>query len=209
MTKNEQPKRVSDEALIKATGKDWASWFRILHSLDASKMSHKKITTMLMQDGLLEPGKEWWAQGITVAYEFEIGRRVTGETADAGFNIGVQRTLSIVRQKLWDYLISPEGRALWLGGESNDFKLEKGAQFSTENGTRGELRTVSEPERLRLIYHPTDWEEPSTLQLTLNEKDGKTALRFHHERLSGPEARAAMKTHWGEVLDRIRTALDA
>lgn len=205
----QQPKRVSNKALLKATGKDWTGWFQILDEKGAAKMTHKEIAAMLLNDGFLSPEKAWWAQGITVAYEFEHGRRVVGETLDAGFNIGVQKTLSIRKEKLWDFLMSEYGRALWLGGTSADFLPEKGAAYTVSNGTKGEIRSVSRHERLRLTWQPVGWDLPSTLQLYLLETKDKTSLRFHQEKLSGPPVREAMKRHWAEVLERIQKESDS
>lgn len=38
-----------------------------------------------------------------------------GLTRDAGFQIGVSRTLPHPPEAVWDLLTSPEGAALWLG----------------------------------------------------------------------------------------------
>ena len=47
--------------------------------------------------------------------EEDITTRPTGLTKDAGWQVGVSRTLPIDVGAAWDYLLSPAGLAHWLG----------------------------------------------------------------------------------------------
>ena len=40
-------KRISDESVIKATGKSWNEWYSILNKAGAKKMEHKDIAEYL------------------------------------------------------------------------------------------------------------------------------------------------------------------
>lgn len=65
-----------------------------------------------------------------MGYEHERGIREVGETADAGYQIGVQRTLPVPKDQLWELLTSPDGLAIWLG-EGESFPIEPGQTYNT------------------------------------------------------------------------------
>ncbi|MFW6183668.1 MAG: SRPBCC domain-containing protein [Chloroflexota bacterium] len=198
---------ISNEALEKATGKTWEEWIALLDEEGALELSHKEIAALLLDRGHIETGNEWWAQSVTVGYEYAKGRRVKGETADAGFQVGVQRTIGVEADRLWDFLTGPQGLPLWLGHGVEDLAFTEGERYETDDGARGEIRSVYPPGRLRLTWQPAGWENQSTLQLYLQDKGDRTALRFHHEKLRDADQRSEMKAHWTEVLERIKALL--
>jgi uncharacterized protein YndB with AHSA1/START domain len=199
--------KISNEAIRDATGKSWEEWFALLDREGAMELSHKEIAARLVEDGHIQEGDEWWAQTVTVGYEYARGRRVKGQTADAGFQVGVQRTLPIDAARLWTFITGPEGLSVWLGEGTEELALSKGAAFETTDGTTGEIRSVYPGEKLRLTWRPDTWAQETTLQLYLDDKGGKAALLFHHEKLESPEQRSRMKEHWRGVLERIETAI--
>jgi uncharacterized protein YndB with AHSA1/START domain len=203
----EQYGGISDEAVMEATGRSWEEWVALLDEEGAGELSHKEIAELLITRGFIDRDDGWWAQSVTVGYEYAKGRRVKGQTADAGFQLGVQRTLPVQPSRLWQFLTSAEGLAVWLGEGIKALRMEKGATYRSADGTQGEIRTVYPGEKLRLTWQLPGWENESTLQLYLMDKGEKTALRFHQEKLTGPEQRAEMKEHWQEVLRRIKAAI--
>lgn len=129
-----------------------------------------------------------------------------GQTKDVGFNIGVSRTLPFPREVVWAAIMSPEGVALWLGEGAT---LVKGERYETIEGTVGEVRSLHPFDRVRLTWHPRDWDHESTVQVAISASGAKTVLRFHQERLDGPEERARQRDHWREVMDSIVDLLRA
>lgn len=193
--------RISDEAVRRATGRDWAAWFSALDAAGAEAMDHRQIVRWLREEAGLESG--WWQQSVTVEYEKARGKRAAvGETADAGFQVGAQRTLPVEATRVWALLTTRPGRDVWLG-EVEDLNLEPGVTYRTEEGAAGEVRSVREGERVRLSWQPEGWARRSTIQVTVTAKGGKSTIGFHHERLPDLEARQAMRTRWREALDRI------
>lgn len=193
---------ITDAAVEDATGKGWAEWLAVLDEADATDLDHKEIVAVLDNAGVENP---WWHQQLAVGYEQERGMREVGETATAGFEIGVQRTLPVGPDELWRLLTSAEGVYVWLG-EARGVTFEPGEPYRTADGTTGEIRTVSSGERVRLTWQPEGWEKPSTLQLTLTcprNTDERTTLRVHQEKLASGEQREEMGEHWRGVLDRI------
>lgn len=192
---------ISDAAVMEGTGKGWEAWIGLIDEAGGETMSHKEIAAMLEDAGHLE--SSWWAQTVTVGYEYAKGRRVKGQTADAGFQLGVQKTLPIEAERLWQFLTSPEGLSVWLGEGLQELDLSVGAEYETAESTIGEIRSVNPAEKLRLTWQPAGWENSTTLQLYLEAKEDKTALRFHQEKLTGLEQRKQMKAHWQRILKEI------
>lgn len=193
---------IGDEAVEDATGHRWNHWLGELDDRGAAEMAHGEIVAALEDLGV---DSGWWRQAIANGYEVERGLREEGETLDAGYQVGVQRTMKVEQGRLWDLLCSPEGRAMWLG-ETDGFDAEPGATYETADGTTGEVRTVKAGERLRMTWQPAARADPTTLQLTLacpRNDDSKTTLRVHHEKLADGDEREAMREHWRAVLDRI------
>lgn len=198
---------ISNEAIRKATGRDWAEWFAMLDEAGAESMKHRDIARMLIAQGWIDEKDSWWAQSVTVGYEYARGRRVKGQTADAGFEVGVQRTISTGAAELWHFMMSIDGLRLWIGDVDKALTLEVGAAYRTKDGTQGEIRSLRQNERIRLTWQPEGWPKPSTLQLYFQDKGEKTALRLHHEKLLDADHRAEMKEHWQSVLSSIRNAV--
>lgn len=197
---------ISNETITTATGKSWEEWIDVIDNFGGAEMSHKEIAAKLLDEDYLESG--WWAQSVTVGYEYAKGRRVKGETKDTGFQIGVQKTLPASQQAMWDFLMSPAGWEIWLG-EVEGLKIKKGVTYQTKDGITGEIRSVASDEKLRLTWQPKGRSAPTTLQITLlspqNAPD-KTSVHFHQEKLAGSEEREAMKQHWQEVLGKLEAS---
>jgi len=193
-------RKISDAAVRKATGKGWDAWFALLDSEGAEALPHKQVARMLHDKGYIASG--WWCQMVTVEYERARGKRVVGGTENAGFQIGVQRTLPLSLEQAWDLITQPEGRALWLGTVS-DLRWEKRAAYETAEGTRGEIRSFTPQKLVRLTWQPPDFATPSTLQVYLEPSGKKTAVHFHQEKLDSAETREQMRAHWRQVLQGL------
>jgi hypothetical protein len=75
----------------KTTGRSWEDWLKFLEGIGAASMSHTEIANRVFETGL---PSGWWAQGITVAYEQHIGRRVPGQVGSEQFSTSVTKTLT-------------------------------------------------------------------------------------------------------------------
>ncbi len=185
--------KISTGAVKKTTGKGWDEWIELLDKLGAKKMIHKDIAQMLYDKKYIKSG--WWSQMVTVGYEYARGKRTIGETEEMGFEIGAQKTLSLSPKQVWKILLSPKGQQLWLG-KVNNFEPKKGLKFESIEGTKGELRTVTTGQKLRLALQPKGWKKSSTLQIyILPSGTNKTSLRFHQEKLKSKEMREKMRKH--------------
>ena len=195
-----RPSGMSDEAVARATGRDWNTWLQFLDDLGAQELSHKDIVALVAGPGQLSNG--WWQQSIAVGYEQARGLRVVGQTSAGGFQIGVQRTLPVPVDMAWDLLTEGPGRAIWLGTVDN-LEFQKGERYRTSEGVWGEVRSVAAGQRVRLTWHSPMLASPSTLQVYIAPSGEKSSVRFHQERLSSLEERELMGKHWREVLERL------
>lgn len=64
-------------------------------------------------------------------------RKVVGQTATSGFQIGVRRTLAISPEEAWSFLMSEPGLKLWLGTFSS-IQIEPKYSFESEEANIGE-----------------------------------------------------------------------
>jgi uncharacterized protein YndB with AHSA1/START domain len=134
--------------------------------------------------------------------------RPTGRTKDAGWEIGVSRTVPFPIDDVWDFLTSPAGAAVWLGAGVQRLD-EPCAAYETEAGIGGEIRSFRPRDRVRLTWRPVDWDHDSIVQFTVTPASGdRTRVGFHQERLADGTEREQQRTHWQGVLDALVAALE-
>ncbi|MFI9155287.1 SRPBCC domain-containing protein [Streptomyces sp. NPDC053367] len=122
----------------------------------------------------------------------------TGLTQDAGWEIGVSRTLPHPPSVVWEAVSGPDGLARWLGPGAAPAP-ERGARYRTADGVEGEVRGYRAGERVRVTRGST------TVQVTVSPAAGgtKAVLRFHEEHLSSADERESRRAHWRGVIDGI------
>ncbi|MBF8268023.1 MAG: hypothetical protein HW388_1531 [Dehalococcoidia bacterium] len=65
-------RRIGDEAVQAKTGKGWEEWLAILDAWGMREKGHTLAARHLQHDHGLSP---WWAQAVTIRYEWERGLR--------------------------------------------------------------------------------------------------------------------------------------
>ncbi|MEM8534511.1 MAG: hypothetical protein AAGF95_26940 [Chloroflexota bacterium] len=65
-------RRISEESVVSKTGKGWEAWFVILDGFAAPEKGHTVSAKYLRETYQLSP---WWAQAVTIRYEWERGLR--------------------------------------------------------------------------------------------------------------------------------------
>jgi uncharacterized protein YndB with AHSA1/START domain len=202
--------RISSAALDEATGRGWDDWLAVLDDAGALDMDHKALVSHLEQ-AHPQVRSGWWRQTIAVGYEQARGRRAVGQTADARYQVGVQRSVATPAAVVWDVLAGrPE---LWLGSGAS-IVLAEGERYTVPAGngtpaTSGEVRVVKPGDRIRMTWRPEGWATAATLQLTLTTTPtGKTAIGAHLEKLPDAAAREAMREHWRAALERLVAELE-
>lgn len=134
-------------------------------------------------------------------------RSEVGHTRDAGWQIGVSKTVDHPVDAVWTFITSPEGVAIWLG-DGVTVLSEPGVGYETAAGVRGEVRSFRELDRLRLTWQPRDWTHDTTLQLTVSSAgDGRARLGVHQERLADAAEREQQRRHWQGVVTALVEAM--
>ncbi|HEY8470984.1 MAG TPA: SRPBCC domain-containing protein [Longimicrobiales bacterium] len=192
--------RISDEAVRRATGRTWDEWIRWLDERGAARMSHKEIVALLREKGGVQSG--WWQQSIAVGYERAKGRRVEGQTADVGFEIGVRRTVPLPAHEAWRRLTAPDGVRAWLG-DAPSLRFQVGEAYRLSDGTTGEVRVAVAGDRLRITRRPEGWARAATIQIRVLPKGEKTVVAFHEENLPSAEEREARRAHFEAAIEAI------
>jgi uncharacterized protein YndB with AHSA1/START domain len=201
--------RLAPEALRRGTGHDWAEWLALLDAAGAREWDHRGIADFLEREHPAVPA--WWQQSLAVAYERARGKRVAGETAGVGFQVGAQRSVATSSAHLWKVLV---GRPdLWLGpGASVVFR--PGARYEVPPGelwahVRGEIEVVKPGDRLRMTWQPEDWPTPAILQVALTTAaPGRTRLNAHMEKLPDAATREVVRARMHAAMERVAVAAE-
>jgi hypothetical protein len=67
-------RRISEDSVRRRTGKGWDEWLAILDDWGAADKGHTESAKHLRDAHGVSP---WWAQAVTVRYEYERGLRQT------------------------------------------------------------------------------------------------------------------------------------
>jgi uncharacterized protein YndB with AHSA1/START domain len=202
--------RLSPEAVREGTGRDWADWLQLLDAAGAFGWDHRGIVDFLDREHpAVAPG---WQQSLAVAYERARGKRVVGQTADVGFQIGAQRSVAASSARVWEVLVTqPE---LWLGPGAT-VVFEPGREYEVPPGestsaARGEIRVVKPGDRIRMTWQPDDWPQPATLQVAVTATaPGRARLNAHLEKLPDAESREVMRERMRVAMERVAEAATA
>jgi uncharacterized protein YndB with AHSA1/START domain len=174
---------VSDEAMVRATGKPIAEWLGILDTWGGTEHKHPEIARWLVEHHGI-PG--WWAQNVTVAYERARGMRAKYEEP-GGFAASASKTITASAKRILEAFTDDELRSRWLSG--SEIRLRTSAVRSAR----------------------FDWDDPPSLvTYYLTPKDGgKTQIGLSHEKLPDAEAAERMKRFWRERLAALKELLEA
>lgn len=99
-----------------------------------------------------------------------------GKTKDAGWEIGVSRTVPLGLAEAWARVEDP---VAWLGEAADD------------------VRSHRPLDRIRVGWDGT------IVQVALREAPTGTRVTFHQERLADADERERQRTHWSAVMDRL------
>lgn len=99
-----------------------------------------------------------------------------GRTKDAGWEIGVSRTVPLTLEEAWTRVDDPED---WLGEQPDD------------------VRSHRPLDRVRVGWKGT------IVQVALSPTRTGTRVTFHQERLADADERERQRTHWKAVMDRL------
>jgi uncharacterized protein YndB with AHSA1/START domain len=175
----------SDDRIRERTGRGWEEWFEMLDAWGAADRSHREIARWVAEQLGVEP-LAWNAQAVAGSYELARGLREVGEKDD-GFAITASRTVAVPVERLYDALVDPSLRKVWLP----DGRLSE--------------RTVTRPKSARF-----DWADGHTrVNVTFLAKDTtRSTIALEHRRLRDAQQADAMKDYWRQRLGALKDALE-
>jgi uncharacterized protein YndB with AHSA1/START domain len=174
---------VGGDAVLKATGRAWEEWLRVLDRAGAKAMKHKDIALMVSRKFAI-PG--WWSQMVAVGYEQARGLRKPGQKA-GGFAANASRTVGIPLDKLFAAWSEPVQRSRWLP----DASLE--------------VRRATEGKSLRMTWTPGG----SSVDVNFYARGpGKSLVQIQHGKLPDTGAATRQKAYWGSALERLKAFLE-
>ena len=174
---------VGSEAVLKATGRAWEEWLKVLDRAGAKAMPHKDIALMLSRKFKVP---DWWSQMVTVGYEQARGLRKVQEKAD-GFSANASKTVGIELARLYAAWNDPKQRLRWLPNAPL------------------EMRRSSDGKSMRMTWTAGD----SRVNVGFFAKGpDKSLVQIEHGRLANAAAVTRQKAYWGSALERLKALLE-
>ncbi len=176
--------QTSDSSAVRATGRDYASWFELIDDWDGTNHSHTEIARWLVTEHGVDG---WWSQSITVGYERARGMRAVHERP-GGFEISATRTIAAPLDQALSAFTDDALRERWLPGS-------------------GMTRRRTSARNLARF----DWPAPaSRIVVTVVDKGpAKTLVAITHEKLPDGDAAAEQKAAWRVRLTALKSLLEA
>lgn len=174
---------VSDDSMLRATGKVHAEWFALLDAWGATDHGHTAIARWLSE---AHGTSDWWTQSITVAYERARGMRVRHQMRD-GFSVSATRTVAAAPGRALAAFTDAPLRARWLP----DAPMR-------QRPTRAALSARF------------DWSDPpSRLVVTVVPKGTERSIvAVTHQQLPDAESAERIKGTWRERLDALKATIE-
>jgi hypothetical protein len=174
---------MSEESILRRTGRGWEEWFDLLDESGAVEWPHPQIARWLAE----EQGIDGWdAQSVTVSYERARGGRAVGERPE-GFSVTASKTVAVPVERLYDAFVDESLRERWL--------------------PEGELRerTATRPKSARF-----DWGDGDTRVIVGFDSKGeaKSTVALEHARLADAEEAERMKAFWRERLAALKSQVE-
>jgi uncharacterized protein YndB with AHSA1/START domain len=196
--------RVSSASVEKATGKSWDQWVALLDKVGARSWTHQEIVAFLKKKHKLGP---WWQQGVTLGFEIATGRRLEGQDAKGEYMLTVTKSIHLEAKKVWKFVVSDEGQALWLKPLFS-VAIKPGNAFETTDGFFGEIRTMQKERRIRMTWQDPNWSSRTTVEVIFVQRaNGNSILCFNHTKLKDLRIQAKLRVRWKAVVEEIAEAL--
>lgn len=179
--------------VVQATGVDWDSMVRAFEAAGGAESSHADLAAavhpLMVASGVDNPG--WWGQGATVAYEKQIGRRVTGQSSAGDFQVAASRTVDA----------GPEGQE----GDDGPAAVRDrvGARIVADEPVRlrGEPRVSDTPKR---SYWRCSLEDGTSLEVAVAPKNQtRVTVTLTVSGMVSAEQRETMRAVLKEILAAV------
>lgn len=102
---------VSDEAVLRGSGKSWKQWLRLLDEWAAASRMHREIARHVHDEHGVDG---WWAQTVTVGYERARGLRRVNQRPEGSYCAYVSKTFPVDATTLSRAFTEARRRNRWL-----------------------------------------------------------------------------------------------
>jgi uncharacterized protein YndB with AHSA1/START domain len=170
---------MSDEAVKKATGRDWAEWVKTLDSAKAAEKPHREIAEYVSSLGT----PDWWSQMVTVGYERVRGLRDKGQRRGGSYEASKSRTFAVPVETLFDAVAKAPKRKRWLA-------------------VAMKVRTSTPHKTIRASF-----DDGTLAQFYFVDKGTKSTITVQHQKLADKEAVNQTKQSWTERFDALAEML--
>lgn len=175
-------------AIEKATGKNWDEWLTFFESIGASDIAHKELVPHIhgqVADVLPETNVWWWSQGVAIAYEQHIGRRVPGQSSDGSYRASASKTFAGDMDEALEAWIAVVDGLEEFGG----VPLEAEAGTSSTPKWRYWRAPLADGTRVAVAISAGS--------------PGKSRVAVEHTKLQTEDAIAVWKSYWKELLAEL------
>lgn len=174
-------KPISDAAIKKATGKNWAAWKSFLNKQDGKNASHKGLVAILKEAGVAP----WWQQAISGQYEKEVQGRKMHEMPE-GFQATASKTINTSAKKIYDSF--ELGKASWIP----DGSLK--------------ISTSTSPTTIRGAW---DGKAKGRVDIYITEKTSdKCQVAINHTKINDAKTCEERKTAWRAALTLLKKDME-
>ncbi|HUL95345.1 MAG TPA: hypothetical protein VLT89_05005 [Usitatibacter sp.] len=185
--KRAAPKRrlagVGNEAVMRATGRSWDEWIKVLDRAGAKRMPHKDIALMLSRKFSVP---NWWSQMVTVGYEQAHGLRRTHQRA-SGFAADASKTMAAAVDRLFHAWHDPQMRERWLPGAPV------------------EVKRATHPKSIRIKWT----QNGSSVDVGFTAKGpGRSTVQVSHGKLKTEAEVLRQKAFWKDALARLESLFE-
>ncbi len=167
---------------MRATGRGWDDWLRILDARGIDWFSHGDTAAWLVAEHGISG---WWSQSVTVGFERARGVRAVNQTT-AGFNVGVTRTLDVPVEAVYRAVVDEGERDRWLPAGTLQLRTaapHKSARFDFRNGAS------------RVVVG------------FLAKGPDRVTVSVQHERLTGAHDVEPMRAFWRTALANLAASM--
>jgi hypothetical protein len=174
---------VGSDAVLKATGRAWDEWLKLLDRAGAKALPHKDIALLLSRQFDVP---NWWSQMVTVGYEQARGLRTVNQTSN-GLAANASRTVATPLGKLYNAWNDPQVRARWL--------LDAPVV----------VRRCTDGKSIRMTWTVGN----SNVDVGFYPKGAdKSMVAVQHGKLAKAADVKRQKAFWSEALDRMKALLE-
>lgn len=174
---------VSDESMVRATGRSHAEWFAILDAWGATEHTHTEIARWLSEAQGVPP---WWTQSVTVAYERARGMRSRHEMRD-GYSVSATKSLAAGVDRALEAFTDPDLRSRWLPD--------------------AQMEPVKTRAKLTARFA---WPDPASrvTVVGVDKGEGRSSIGVTHDQIADRGKAERLKAYWRERLVALKSTVE-